>query len=45
MKLPYYITDACLHQGEGARNIQRRDQNNVILGGIMENYPIDNEYI
>jgi hypothetical protein len=29
---------------EGARNIQRRDQNNIILGGVMENYPIDNAY-
>jgi hypothetical protein len=29
---------------EGARNIQRRDQNNVVLGGVLENYPIDNAY-
>jgi hypothetical protein len=33
-----------LQSDEGARNIQRRDQNNVILGGVMENYPIDNAY-
>ncbi len=30
-----------LQSDEGARNIKRRDQNNVILGGVMENYPID----
>ncbi len=29
---------------EGARNIQRRDRNNIVLGGILENYPIDNAY-
>jgi hypothetical protein len=29
---------------EGARNIQRRDQNNIVLGGVMENYDINNAY-
>jgi len=29
---------------EGARNIQRRDQNNVVLGGVLENYDINNAY-
>jgi hypothetical protein len=33
-----------LQSDEGARNIQRRDHNNVILGGVMENYPIANAY-
>jgi len=30
-----------LQSDEGARNIQRRDQNNVILVDVMENYLID----
>ncbi len=33
-----------LQSDEGARNIQRRDQDNIILGGVMEDYPIDNAY-
>ena len=33
-----------IQSDEGARNIQRRDQNNIILGGVLENYPIDNAY-
>jgi len=33
-----------LQSDEGARNIQRRDQNNVVLGGVMENYDINNAY-
>jgi hypothetical protein len=33
-----------IQSDEGARNIQRRDQNNIVLGGILENYNIDNAY-
>ena len=33
-----------IQSDEGDRNIQRRDSNNVVLGGVLENYPIDNAY-
>ncbi len=33
-----------LQSDEGARNIQRRDRNGIVMGGVLEDYPIDNAY-